>query len=155
MHRHLRLVSLCQTRKKIYRALHCISWCHIRKGPSFIATMYATDIQNYLQPYNSYHRIWKKKRMQIVALAILMLNTLKNSQSLTVDILVLSKFKYLQRPIFDIFMLNTFTNSQNITFDVFVLSTCKHIISLILAILKQFKFKNFPSLTLAVLMLST
>jgi hypothetical protein len=54
----------------------------------YIVALCAKDIQNYPQPYNSYLTVRKKTRLQIVALAILMLNTVKNSQSLTIDICV-------------------------------------------------------------------
>jgi hypothetical protein len=58
------------------------------------------DIQNYPQPYNSYYTVRKKTRLQFVALAILMLNTLKNLQSLTIDMFVLGTYKQVQRLIF-------------------------------------------------------
>jgi len=47
-----------------------------------IATLYAKDIQNYPHPYNSYLTLRKKTRLQIVALVILMLNTLKSHKAI-------------------------------------------------------------------------
>jgi hypothetical protein len=53
----------------------------------YIAALCAKDTQNYPQPYNSYLTVRKKTCLQIVALAILMLNTFTNSQRLTFDFL--------------------------------------------------------------------
>ena len=43
-----------------------------------------------------------------------MLNALKKSQRLTLDILLLGAYKHVQILIVDIFMLNTFANSQSL-----------------------------------------